>query len=369
MARKSRKNLDFTDVSSVVKPVYNAGGYVRISVVDVRQKGDSIETQQSIINSFIAEHPDIELREVYIDNGLSGQTFERPAFKRMIADMENGRINCCIVKDLSRLGRNAIDSGYYIEKYFPAHKIRFVAITDDYDSADSNSGGVMINLKNMVNEAYALEVGRKIRATHQMNIKSGRFVGSAPPYGYLKSRDDCHKLIPDEYAAHIVRHIFEMTADGKSVKDILKWLTANEILTPSRYLHSIGVLNESKVSPHSHWSYQRVSEILCNRVYCGDMVQGKTKIVHQTSKKIPKSEWIIVENTHEAVISRELFEKVQNIRGATSGVKESVYTTPAKENLFSGRIFCGHCGFSMVRRRYNESTYGYVCHTVTVKSK
>lgn len=369
MARKSRKNLDNTVTQEIQKPVYKAGAYIRLSVIDVKQKSDSIETQQSLISSFIAEHPDLELCETYIDNGLSGQSFERPAFQRMIADMESGRINCCICKDLSRLGRNAIDTGFYIEKFFPTHNIRFIAVTDNYDSADGRSGGIMISLKNMVNETYALEVGRKIRATHKMNIDNGRFVGNMPPYGYLKSRDDCYVLAPDEYAASIVRQIFEMAAEEQSIKSIMEWLTENEILTPSRYLHSIGLLVEAKISPHIHWSYQAVSTILRNRIYCGDMVQGKTKITGQTSKKIPKSDWVIVENTHTHIVSRELFDEVQTIRDKTGGVKESVWETPAKANIFAQKLFCAHCGFAMTRRRYNENTYGYVCGTFRLYAK
>ena len=145
MARKSRKNIVDAPVREVQKPVFYAGAYIRLSVVDRKNKGDSLENQQAIINSFIAEHDNIELREIYIDNGHSGQSFERPAFLRMIADMESGKINCCITKDLSRLGRNAIDSGYYIERHFPAIGVRYIAVTDDYDSADGQSGGIIEN--------------------------------------------------------------------------------------------------------------------------------------------------------------------------------------------------------------------------------
>lgn len=154
MARKSRKT-DETEVQHIVKPIFRVGAYVRLSAVDRKQKGDSIENQQGIINAFIAEQTDFELIDSYIDNGITGQTFERPAFTRMLADFESGKINCCVTKDFSRLGRNAIDTGFYIEKFFPVHNIRFIAITDNYDSIDGQSGGVMISLKNLVNEAYA----------------------------------------------------------------------------------------------------------------------------------------------------------------------------------------------------------------------
>ena len=366
MARKSRKNIETTLQQPVKKILVNAGAYVRLSVFD--KKSDSIETQQAIINSFIAENLDMELRETYIDNGLSGQSFERPAFQRMIADMDSGRINCCIVKDLSRLGRNAIDTGYYIEKYFPSKNVRFVAINDNYDSIDGQSGGIMISLKNMVNEAYALDISRKVKATLQMNIRSGCFVGSVAPYGYLKSKHDCHKLVIDEYAANIVRRIFEMAADGHRVNAILEWLNGNEILTPSHYLHSIGKITEKEKGAHIHWSFRAVRSILDNRMYCGDMVQGKSKAINNVSKKLPESEWVITENTHEAVISREMFIRVQELWKKPAKTDEPYYKAPKTENIFPRKVFCGHCGFTMVRKRTGEKFYGFKCNSIKLYS-
>ena len=153
MARKSRKGLDAAAQPSIPqKTVYHAGAYVRLSVEDRKRVGDSIETQQAIIREFIDDRNDFELREIYIDNGTSGQSFERPAFLRMKEDIESGLINCCITKDLSRLGRNAIDTGFYIETYFPKHGVRYIAVTDGYDSIDGQSGGIMVSLKNMVTQ-------------------------------------------------------------------------------------------------------------------------------------------------------------------------------------------------------------------------
>jgi DNA invertase Pin-like site-specific DNA recombinase len=202
-------------------PTFRVGAYVRLSVEDRKKIGDSIENQQAIIWAYIEDHTDLELADTYIDNGVTGLTMERPEFQRMLADLESGRINACVTKDLSRLGRSAIDTGYYIEKYFPTHNIRYIAINDNYDSADPNSGGIMVSLKNMVNEHYALETGRKIRATKQMQIRNGCFVGNHAPYGYLKYPNDKHKLVIDPYASGVVRRIFEMFADGHGVTFIL----------------------------------------------------------------------------------------------------------------------------------------------------
>jgi DNA invertase Pin-like site-specific DNA recombinase len=257
MARKSRKNTESIAVSQqppIIKEAFNVAGYVRLSAVDKKHKGDSIETQQAIISAFIDERPDLELREIYIDNGLSGQTFERPAFQRMIADMESGKINCCVTKDLSRLGRNAIDAGFYIERFFPSHGVRFIAITDDFDSAVENSSCILVSLKNMINEAYALEIGRKIRNTKQMHIRNGCFVGRIPPYGYLKNPKDNHRLVPDPYAAQIVLKMFTMASAGDSIKTIAKWLNDNGILPTKRYFHSIGLATEKEASGHIHWN-------------------------------------------------------------------------------------------------------------------
>jgi len=367
MARKSRKNTDTTTPISTTT-IFRIGGYVRLSAEDKKVKGDSIETQQAIIKAYIDEHPDLELVEMYIDNGLSGQSFQRPAFTRMVEDMESGKINGCISKDLSRLGRNAIDTGYYIEKFFPTKGIRYIAITDDYDSADPNSGGVMVNLKNMVNEHYALEIGRKIRQTKQMNIRKGKFVGRLAPYGFMKSKDDKHQLVLDPYASPIVRTMFEMAAGGKGVTAILDWLNGNKILPPKRYYHSIGLTSDKDIDGrHIHWNKGGIYTILKNRVYCGDMVQGKYHTRSYVQKSIPKSDWVIVEDTHEGIVSRELFDKVQTLWTDSPKSKR----TPYSENIFLRKVFCGHCGMSLKRRNGGKQAVNYqlACNTRQAYSK
>ncbi|MCL2853592.1 MAG: recombinase family protein [Defluviitaleaceae bacterium] len=363
MARKSRKHIETEPTPAKKEAAHSAGAYIRLSAVDKKQKGDSIETQRAIIEMFIAAQPDIELRDVYIDDGLSGQSFERPSFRRMVCDMENGKIDCCVTKDLSRLGRNAIDTGFYIEKYFPMNGIRFIAITDDYDSADGSCGGIMVSLKNMVNEAYALEIGRKIRATKQMNIRSGYFVGRLPPYGYMKSREDSYRLAPDECTALIVKRMFEMAASGESVTAIVKWLNSNGILPPRRYLHSIGVATEKEANGHIHWNKGIVYEILKNRVYCGDMVQGKHRTQSYEQKKLPQSEWVVTENTHEGIVSRDLFAEVQALWGKSGEPPKKRYEDPSTKNIFLRKVFCGHCGFTMPRRRNSKTHYSFRCNT------
>jgi len=376
MPRKSRKHLvsqaNHTPASPIQEsePVYYAGAYVRLSSVDRRNKGDSIETQQTIINAFIGKHSDIELRDVYIDNGHSGQSFDRPEFKRMLADMASGKINCCITKDLSRLGRNAIDSGYYIEKYFPSVGVRYIAISDNYDSTDGQSGGIMISLLNMINEAYALDVSRKMKATIRMNIRKGKFVGSSAPYGYFKSRDDCHQLVVDEYASAIVRHMFEMAATGQRHKSILAWLNDNRIMPPRRYFHSIGLASEKETGARTEWwSLRAVRDVLSNRMYCGVMTQGRSQMVNGTSVKSPEADWTVTENAHVAIVSHELYDTVQSVWPRAKLAKEPKYKTPNAENIFAKKLFCAQCGHAITRKRGGEKSYQYVCNVSRMYTK
>jgi DNA invertase Pin-like site-specific DNA recombinase len=359
MARKSRKNLEaaLPDTQPAAK-MWNVGAYVRLSAVDRKQKGDSIENQQAIIGAFVAEHPEMSLADTYIDNGTSGQTFDRPAFQRMLADLESGKINCCISKDLSRLGRNAIDTGFYIEKYFPTRGIRYIAINDDYDSADSHSGGIMVSLKNMMNETYALEIGRKIRTTKQMNIKNGAFVGSVVPYGYFKSESDKYKLVADPYSGGIVRQIFERCANGQTSSEIQDWLIADKVLPPRRYLFSKGMVSANMVGKQTRWNKGVIYSILRNRIYCGDMVQGKTSTREHVQYRLSDSEWVVTEDAHEAIVSRELFEKVQNLKQPKK--RAAVNTV---DNIFLRKIYCGHCGYALRRHRNTKTSTTFQCES------
>lgn len=364
MARKSRKGLD-TVVQSTApqKTIYNVAAYVRLSAPDRKHRGDSLETQQAIIREFIDDHHDMELREIYIDNGLPGQSFERPAFLRMKDNIENGLINCCITKDLSRLGRNAIDTGFYIETFFPKQGCRYIAITDNYDSADGQSGGIMVSLKNMVNETIALETGRKIRAHHQQLTREGGFSGVHPPYGYLKAPNNVHQLILDEYAGAIVRRIFEMYLTGEGVTAIVEWLNTDGILTPKQYFHTKGVGTGKIARENLRWGVNIIKAMLANRVYCGDIVRGKNKSYSRVLEKVPKTDWIVSENKHEAIISREMFDKVQEMRKNNDNSQNVRYDTPTSENIFRGKIVCGHCGRSMERTRPSEYIYKFRCPT------
>ena len=270
-----------------------------------------------------------------------------------------------VVKDLSRLGRNSISTGYYVEKHFPLREVRFIAVTDNFDTASDkgNSSGIILPLKNMINEAYSMDIAKKIKAQQQQAMREGQYVGSRPPYGYKKSPTDCHKLIVDENTAPIVKRIFEMASTEMGLAPICRALNEDNVLTPSEYAQSQGIINNKKLVGSGAWQTRTISKILSAEVYTGDLVQGKSKSVNR--KQMPNSEdnWIIVENTHEAIIDKELFAKVQKIRDEKSVKRIGSDWT---ENIFKGKIFCGDCGKNLHRQRVPRAKdIIYIFHCIT----
>lgn len=352
MARKSRKNIEAVSDMIYAQPFYNVAAYIRLSVEDNKKKGDSLETQKSILQSYIALTPGLKLHDYYIDNGSTGTNFERSAFQKMLADAENGVINCIIVKDLSRFGRNAIDTGYYIEKYLPSLKVRFISVNDGFDTDSINPGdGIMLPLKNMINEAYSLDIGRKIKAQQRQSMKEGEFVGVRPPYGYLKSPDNCHKLIIDEETAPVVRQIFQWAYEQVGLNDITRRLNEAGVPTPSHTKKATGIIKNENLIGKNAWQTRTVSRILSCETYTGDLVQGKTKTVCHQQAYADESNWIKVENTHEAIISREMFDAVQAFRRQVAEEAFQIPKSPYTPNMFKGKIYCGHCGGSLHRQR------------------
>jgi len=365
MARKSRKGTAAPAAPQKKgMTVWQAALYIRLSVEFNSNRGDSLETQKQIMEAYLALCPDIEIAETYIDNGSTGRTFERPAFQRMLADADEGKINCIVVKDLSRLGRSTIDTGFYIEKYFPLHKIRFIAVNDQYDSEDADNSGshIIVPLKNMINEAYAADISKKVRAQQHQAMKDGEFVGSRPPYGYLKSPDNCHKLIVDEKSAPIVRLIYQWTADGVPLNVIVKQLNESNILTPGYYMASIGMIDNPHLMGSGKWQTRTVNKILDSAVYTGDMVQGKHTNVGHKQFLTRQEDWVIVRNTHEPIISRELYEQAQAVRKQTARKSsERAAKIPYTENILRGRVFCGFCGKNLHRQKAHGRYYIYHC--------
>lgn len=366
MARKSRKGIAKVPTARGMK-LWRAVLYIRLSVEFNGKHGDSLETQREIMEAYLARYPDIEIVNVYTDNGISGRTFERAAFQRMLADIEAGKINCVVVKDLSRLGRNTIDTGYYIEKYFPAHQVRFIAVNDQFDSenADNSGSHITVPLKNMINEAYAADISKKVRSQARQSMKAGEFIGARPPYGYRKAPENCHKLLPDENAAPVVRQIFEWAADGVPLNQMVKRLNEAGILTPSRYKSSCGLIKHENLMGSGVWQTMTVAKILSDEVYTGDMVQGKTTVIGHKQFPVPPEDWIIVQGTHEPLVSREIFEQAQAARERAARKYTRTTKTPYSENILRGRIFCGCCGKPLHRQRSKNKNrsddYFYRC--------
>ena len=368
MARKSRKESAQVMVQEIVSTC-RAAIYVRLSVEDSHTHSASIETQQMIIAQFLERNPDIQVYDTYIDNGTSGTTFHRPAFQKMLSDIESGLVNCVIVKDLSRLGRNTIDTGYYIEQYFRLRNIRFIAVNENFDTfaPEDAHAGIIIPLRNMINEAYALDIGRKIKAQQRQAMKDGKFIGSRTPYGYLKAPDDCHQLIIDPVTAPVVQKMFQWASEGAGLNTITVRLNEAGYLPPSHYKNTQGIITHDNLMGNGNWNTRTVAKILHAQVYTGDLVQGRTKIVDHQQVEASEMEWTVVHGTHEAIISHELFETVQSILEKTAQQSKERVIREYTPNILKGKVFCACCGGSLHRqrniRKKSADVYNYYCLT------
>lgn len=334
-----------------------------------RAESISIGSQRELIRSFIREQEDIELFDCYADDNYSGSNFERPEFKRMLCDIEAGKVNCVIVKDLSRFGRDYIETGRYLEQVFPALGVRFIALTDRYDSfsADAGEKNIVLPVKNFINDSYCRDISTKVKSQLAIKRRNGECLAAFAVYGYQKSPEDKNKLLVDDYAAGIVRRIFAWKIEGVAISAIAERLNDLHVLSPKEYKKSLGLNYRGGFTRGScsKWSSPSVRRILTNEVYLGHLVQGKTERINYKVKKVvekPKEEWIRVENTHEAIISADDFAIVQNLLKADGRVR------PEKKEIspFMGLLFCGDCKEQMVRRvnRYKEKEkVYYICST------
>lgn len=334
-----------------------------------KRESDSISSQRELARSFVRAQPDMELFDIYIDDGYSGANFDRPDFKRMMADIKNGKVNCVVVKDLSRFGRDYIEAGRFIQKTFPAFSVRFIAITDHYDSltADRNTTSFVIPVKNFVNDSYCQDISEKVKSHQEIKREKGKFIGAFAVYGYQKDRENKNKLVIDGYAAKIVKNIFAWKLDGMSNLAIAKRLNENGIFSPLEYKKSHGehYATGFQTGIVSKWSAVAIKRILTNEIYTGTMVQGKREKVNYKVGKIlekPESEWCKVEGTHEAIISKEDYQNVQRLLKIDTRAGKG----KEKAHMFSGLLFCGDCKEPMARRmnRYQETEkISYICST------
>ena len=355
---------------------YMAAVYLRLSKEDEdlrevkdKKESNSIANQKALILKTLESMPDVTLYDIYIDDGFTGLNFERPNFQRMCEDIYNGRVNMVIVKDLSRLGRDYIDSGRYVKKIFPSYHVRFVSVLDHFDSLTATQSDVnlLIPVKNFVNDNYSRDISGKVRSHQEVMRENGLYVGSHVAYGYKKLETDRNRIIPDEYAADIVRKIFDWKLKGLSSASIADKLNGLGVAAPSEYKRQLGGNYKSGFQKNrkAKWSAVAINRILRNKIYIGVLEQGKREKVNYKLNKVvekPETKWAVKENTHEAIISKADFENVAKL------LNLDTRKSPEEETLFmlSGLMFCGECGRSMVRRcnRYKDkqSVY-YICAT------
>lgn len=346
-------------MSNKIKKIYHAAIYVRLSKEDgdvsnaVKAESNSISNQKNLIRDFLKDKEDIEVVSERVDDGYSGSNFERPAFKLMLEDIKKGIVDCVIVKDLSRFGREYIDSGRYIERLFPALGVRFIAINDNYDSLNGKEQAdeIIIPFKNLINDAYCRDISVKIRSHLEVKRKNGEFIGSFAPYGYQKSENDRNSLIIDPIAAGIVKDIFRMKLHGLSQDAIANRLNDMGVLSPMEYKSATGSNYQTsfKTSDKAVWSSVTVRRILENELYIGNLVQGRqTTPNHKVKKTVlkPEKDWVRIEKNHEAIISDRDFSIVQRLLGMDTRI------SPKQSEVYplAGLIVCADCGAAMVRK-------------------
>lgn len=340
MARKSRKYWDEKE-AKVVEKIYSTAVYARLSVEDNEDEG-SITTQVELIREYIDNHIELNYTDVYIDNGYTGTNFERPEFTRLIQDTRKGKINCIVVKDMSRFGRNYIEAGYYIETVFPFLGVRLIAINDNFDSnRKSDMDSLMLPIKNMINMMYAKDISKKVWIALQQKKKNGYSVGNTIPFGYIRNAETRRNEI-DSQTSFYVYMMFQWKLMGISVNEIRKRLDMLSVPTPRKRKQGKG----------KGWSNSTIGLILRNRVYIGDTVSNKTdKALYRGREKtiLAKDRWIITENTHEAIIARDDFDRVQDIlkEQKTGFHTEHKKEVRAKYDM-RGFVFCAECGSAML---------------------
>lgn len=351
------------------KKTYRAMAYYRLSKNDCAiRESDSISNQRKLIQNYAATHSDIELVGEAYDDGYTGTNYNRPGFRAVMEAIESGKVECVIVKDLSRLGREYIETGKYLEMVFPDKGVRFIAINDDVDSDRHNHGDdILIPVKNLMNETQCRELSKKLRAQFRLQRSQGEFLGAFASYGYCKSVEDRHKLVIDEYAAEIVRNIFALKMQGYSQQAIADGLNQIGVLPPSEYKKQLGLRYQSgfKSSGNAKWTAMTVRRILTNSLYIGELVQGKRGTPNYKVKKMRerKSEdWVVVKENHEPIIDELMFLVVQKM------MQRDTRTSPKDETVqpLAGLLFCPDCKRAMCRRvvtRGKKKFYYYVCST------
>jgi len=378
MARTSRKqNIDETAAPKVKTQVWNTALYVRLSVLDSGKKdGESILNQQEMLERYVSERPELALERVFVDNGETGINFHRPAWSDLMRECQSGRINCIILKDLSRLGRTYIETGELLETILPGLGVRVIAINDRYDNLNlTNSERMVANLKNLVNDLYAKDISRKSSAALRMKQKQGAFIGTYASYGYLKDPNNKNKIIVDPETAPIVRQIFEWKASGLGNAQICRNIIDMGVSSPNKYRLEKGIVKDTRYAK-SDWATAVIIRIIECEVYLGHMVQGRKRgALYEdggTCKMIDESGWTVVRNTHEPIVSQELFDKANAVlreRSAAFKAQQGKYDNFEKPPLLLKDLaFCADCGrplyrYKSVKPKYNRVYWIYQCRT------
>ena len=360
-------------MSKRISDTYRVAMYLRLSQDDEKYDKDfkvesnSISNQRLQIQDYIDKNEEMELAGEYVDDGYSGINFERPAFKEMMEDVITGSINCIIVKDLSRFGRDYIDSGRYLQRVFPSLDIRFIALNDNYDSftASETEKNLVIPFKNFINDNYCRDTSAKVRSVCKVKRKQGQFISNYAPYGYEKDKEDKHKIVIDKEVEYVVRKIFSMKLEGYSSYSIAKHLNDNGIPSPMEHKKAKGIRYKTGFCTKAvaKWDTPAVNRILINEIYIGTLQQGKREKINYKLDKVvskDKSDWIEIEDNHEAIIDPHDFEIVQKLLKCDIKAK----TVGEKADLFSGLLFCKDCNAQMTKKvdkRGKTPTVYYIC--------
>ena len=341
---------------------YHAALYIRLSKEDESEgPSQSVQNQESLLREFVQQHR-LTVYDTYVDDGWSGTNFDRPAFQRMIADIEAKKVNMVITKDLSRLGRDYIMTGHYMERYFPEHRVRYISLLDGIDTGVDSTANDITPFRAIMNDMYAKDISKKIKSVKRDKQRKGKFIGGKPVYGYKMHPTEKNKIVIDEEVAPIVRRIFALALSGMSCRNIAALLNQEGVPTPATYAN----LPVAKPGPYTGlWSSERISDMLQNETYIGNMVQGRSVKISYKSKKCLKqnpANWVVVEGTHEPLVDLETFQKVRMLVNSRRHTRSRTY-----DFLLKGLIFCHECGYPLaVLNRKNakgEDVLYFVCRT------
>ena len=321
---------------------YHVALYIRLSKEDENEgPSQSVQNQESLLREFVQQHR-LSVFDTYVDDGWSGTSFDRPSFQRMIGDIETKKVNMVITKDLSRLGRDYIMTGHYMERYFPEHRVRYISLLDGIDTGVDSTANDITPFRAIMNDMYAKDISKKIKSVKRDKQRKGQFIGGKPMYGYKMHPTEKNKIVIDEEAAPVVRRIFALALSGISCRKIATTLNEEGVPTPATYCGwKVG-----NPGPYTGlWSSERISEMLKNETYIGNMVQGRmVKISYKSKKCLRQSpeNWVVVEGTHEPIIDPETFQKVLMLVNSRKHTRSRTY-----DFLLKGLIFCHECGSPM----------------------